>query len=299
MNKYRLGIALSGGGARGIAHLGVLDALHKHGIEPDIISGTSMGVIVGCFYAAGLEPKLILEEIKKERLSKFLSWSLPGDGFLDLDYMEELLSKHISSNDFSALKKPFFVSVSNLNSGKNEIISEGKLFEFVIASSTIPVIFKTQLINNQVYVDGGLLNNMPALAIRELCDKVIGVHVNHSGPREKVSGIKQIVERCLRLALESNIKDNKVACDVFIQPDKVTEFDTFDFRKADQIYRTGFDATEEMMPDILEKLERIDKSRNNESENENVSDKREPKSRETTRVGKLIKSISQAFRQHK
>lgn len=299
MSKYRLGIALSGGGARGIAHLGVLEALNKHGIEPDVISGTSMGAIIGCLYAAGLEPKFILEEIKKEKLSKFLSWSLPGDGFLDLDYMAELLSKHINSNDFSALKKPFFVSVSNLNSGKNEIISEGKLFEFVIASATIPVIFKTQVINNQVYVDGGLLNNMPVLAIRELCDKVIGVHVNHSGPRDKVSGIKQIVERCLRLALESNIKDNKLACDVFIQPDKVTEFDTFDFRKADQIYKTGFDSTQEMMPDILKDLELSDKSENNGVENKKVSDKQEPKSQESTRVGNLIKNITKAFRQHK
>jgi NTE family protein len=299
MSKYRLGIALSGGGARGIAHLGVLDALHKHGIEPDVIAGASIGAIVGCLYAAGLEPKFILEEIKKERLSKFLSWSLPGDGFLDLDYMEELLSKHISTDDFSVLKKPFFVSVTNLNSGKNEILSEGKLFDYVIASSTIPVVFKTRLINNQMYVDGGLLNNMPALAIRELCDKVIGVHVNHSGPREKVSGIKQIVERCLRLALESNIKDNKVACDVFIQPDKVTEFDTFDFRKADQIYQTGFDYTEEKIPDILKDLERSDKSRNTEVENEKASDKQEPKSRKGTRVGKLFRNITKAFRQQK
>ena len=299
MSKYKLGIALSGGGARGIAHLGVLDALKKHGIEPDVIAGTSIGAIVGCLYASGLEPMFILEEIKKERLSKFLSWSLPGDGFLDLDYMEELLSKHISSNDFSVLKKPFFVSVSNLNTGKNEIISEGKLFEFVIASATIPVIFKTRLINNQVYVDGGLLNNMPALAIRELCDKVIGVHVNHSGPRDKVSGIKQIVERCLRLALESNIKDNKVACDAFIQPDKVTEFDTFDFRKADQIYKTGFDYTDEMIPHILKDLELNDKRRYTGAESENVSDKHIPKRDEVTGVSKLIKSIAKAFRQQK
>lgn len=254
MSKYSLGIALSGGGARGIAHLGVLDALHKHGIEPNVVAGTSMGAIIGCFYAAGLAPKDILEEIKKEKLSKFLSWSLPGDGFLDLDYMEELLSKHISSNNFNALKKPFYVSVSNLNSGKNEIISEGKLFEYVIASATIPVVFKTKLINSQVYVDGGLLNNLPVLAIKSVCDKVIGVHVNHSGPREKVSGIKQIVERCLRLALQSNIKENVEASDVFIQPDDVKEFDTFDFRKADLIYQSGFDATEQMMPDIMQKL---------------------------------------------
>lgn len=254
MSKYKLGIVLSGGGARGIAHLGVLDSLHKHGIEPDVVSGASMGAIVGSFYAAGHEPKFILEEVKKEKLTKFLSWSLPGDGFLDLDYMEALLAKHISKDDFSALKKPFFVSVTNLNSGKNEIINQGLLFDYVIASSSIPVIFKPRMINDNTYVDGGILNNMPAVAIRDICEKIIGVNINHSGPLEKIHGMKEIVERCLRLAIESNIKENMSACDIIIQPEKMKGISTFDFRRADEIYQIGYDATEEMMPEIFSKL---------------------------------------------
>lgn len=254
VSKYKLGIALSGGGARGIAHLGVLDALLKHGVNPDVVAGASIGAIVGCLWTAGLEPKYILKEIKKESLSKFISWKLPGDGFFDLEYMEELLGKHVKRNDFSALKKPFFVSVSNLNSGKSEIISKGKLFEYVIASASIPIVFKPRVINKKTYVDGGLLNNLPVLAINKICRKVIGVHVNHSGPLEKVSGVKEIAERCLRLAVESNIHENIKASDVFIQPIGVKKFNTFDFRKADEIYQIGFDSTEEMMPAIMKKL---------------------------------------------
>lgn len=288
MNKYKLGIVLSGGGARGIAHLGVLDALQKHGIEPDLVAGTSIGAIVGSLYAAGLEPKFILEEIKKEKITKFLSWSLPGDGFLDLEYMEELLSKHIGENSFSALKKPLFISVSNLNTGKNEIISQGSLFEYVIASASIPIVFKPRIINGQTYVDGGLLNNMPVLAIRELCDRVIGVHVNHSGPLEKINGMKEIAERCLRLAIESNIKENMKACDIVIQPDKVKEFNTFDFRKADEIYQAGFDTTEAMMPEIIAKLGVADLGKTNPLDTGNRTDDID---KEIGVIKRILKSI--------
>ncbi|MBE0663557.1 MAG: patatin-like phospholipase family protein [Bacteroidales bacterium] len=254
MRKYKLGIVLSGGGARGIAHLGVLDALHKHGIEPEVVSGSSIGAIVGCFYAAGVEPSFILDEIKKEKLTRFFSWSFPLSGFLDLDYMQEWFAKHISEDNFRALKKPFFISVTNLNSGKNEIINEGPLFDFVIASSTIPLIFKPRIINNNTYVDGGILNNMPAIAIRDFCDTIIGVNINHSGPLEKIHGMKEIVERSLRLAIESNIKENMRVCDIMIQPEEMKGISTFEFRRADEIYQIGFDATEEMMPEIRNKL---------------------------------------------
>lgn len=254
MSKHKLGIVLSGGGARGIAHLGVLDALHKHGIEPDLIAGTSMGAIVGCLYSAGYKPGFILEEIKKERLSKFLSWKLPGDGFLDLEHMEDLLRKHIKKDDFSTLQKSFYVSVSNLHSGKNEVIGKGKLFEVVIASASIPIIFKPRIINGKMYADGGLQNNLPAIAVRDLCERLIGVNVNHSGPLEKINGLMEIAERCLRLAIEGSVKENLEVCDVTIQPDKVKYFNTFDFRKADEIYKTGFETTEAMMDEIREKL---------------------------------------------
>jgi NTE family protein len=254
MKKYKLGIVLSGGGARGIAHLGVLQALNENGIEPDAIAGTSMGAIVGCFYAAGRSPAFILEEIKKERITKFLSFSLPGDGFLDLEHIEELMKKHIGVNNFKSLKKPFFISVSNLNTGKYEIISQGRLFEYVIASASIPIIFKPQVINNNTYVDGGLLNNLPAQALRNDCEKLICVHVNHSGPLKKISGLKEIVERCLRLGIESNIIESIKAADVVIQPEKVKEYNTFDFRKSEEIYRAGYEATLEMMEEIKKKL---------------------------------------------
>ncbi len=245
--KSHIGIALSGGGARGIAHLGVLEAFQKHGIETDAIAGTSMGAIVGCFHAAGFEPRFILEEIKKEKLTKFLKWRLPGDGLLDLESVEVLLKQHIPQDDFSALKKSFFVSVANLNAGQYEIISNGPLFKVVLASASIPVLFKPQIINESIYVDGGLLHNLPARSLVGLVNYIVGVNASASGPMENITGIKHIAERCLHLGIENNMKDDLKVCNIVVSPPKLMSFNAFEFKKADEIFKIGFDEAEKMI----------------------------------------------------
>lgn len=252
---YKFGISLSGGGARGIVHLGVLEALHKYGIRPEIISGASMGALIGVLYAAGLEPLKILDLIKSNKMVKMFKWQLPSNGLVDIKNVSSLLENNIETDDFSALKMPFYCSVVNLNSGRSEIKNEGKLFQWVLASASIPVIFEPQIINGITYVDGGLLNNLPVDCIRDQCRILIGVHVNHNGPEEKIAGIKAIAERTFRLAMGQNVKDSLAKCDFVIDPPETRLFNTFDFKKADEIFRIGFDATEKR---ILEMFDSID-----------------------------------------
>lgn len=252
---YKFGIALSGGGARGIVHIGVLEALHKYGIRPEIISGASAGALVGAFYAAGMEPLEILELVKSNKLVKMFKWQLPSSGLIDIKKVVSLLENNIASDDFSSLKKPFYCSVVNLNSGHSEIKSEGKLFQWVLASASIPVIFEPQIIDGNTYVDGGLLNNLPVDCIRDQCRILIGVHVNHNGPEESISGIKAIAERTLRLAMGQNVRESLTKCDFIIDPPETRKYNTFDFKKADEIFRIGFEETERR---ILEMFESID-----------------------------------------
>jgi NTE family protein len=252
---YKFGIALSGGGARGIVHIGVLEALHKYGVKPEIISGTSMGALVGVFYAAGFEPLEILEMVKSSKIIKMIQWQLPSSGLIDLKKVATLLQNKIEIDDFSALKRPFFCSVVNLNSGQSEIKHSGKLFQWVLASASIPVIFEPQIIDGVTYVDGGLLNNLPVDGIRDQCRILIGVHVNHNGPEENISGIKAIAERTFRLAIGQNVRESLTRCDFVIDPPETRLFNTFDFKKADEIYKIGFEATEQR---ILEMFDSID-----------------------------------------
>ena len=137
---YKFGISLSGGGARGIVHIGVLEALQKHGIRPEIISGASAGALVGVFYAAGMEPLKILELVKSNKMVKLFKWQMPSNGLIDISKISSLLEQNIEYDDFSQLQKPFYCSVVNLNSGLSEIKSEGKLFQWVVASASIPII---------------------------------------------------------------------------------------------------------------------------------------------------------------
>lgn len=268
-NKVRFGIALSGGGARGIAHIGVLEALEKYGIKPQIISGTSMGAIVGVFYAAGYSPKEILEIVSSRRFHKLINWHMPFSGLIDMDKVMEVMKDKIEKDDFSALKIPFFCAVTNLNSGLFEIKSEGKLFQWVLASASIPVVFEPQIIDGQTYVDGGLLNNLPAASIRHKCQVLIGIHVNHNGPEEDVKGLMTVAERCFRLGIAQNVEESKKLCDFLIEPPQTREFTTFNFNKAREIYEVGFKETEKYILEAFDsiKLEKILELRKNFPQN--------------------------------
>jgi len=255
---FKFGIALSGGGARGILHIGVLEALHKYGIYPEIISGTSMGALVGVFYASGMEPQQILELVKSSKMHKMIKWKLPSSGLLDMKKVRILLESHIPEDSFAALKKPFYCTVSNLNSGLSETKNSGNLFHWVLASATIPVIFEPQIIDGSTYVDGGLFNNLPVECIRDQCRYLIGVHVNHNGPEENISGFKSIAERTFRLIFAKNVDESLALCDFVIDPPQTRLYNTFDFGKADEIFQIGYDETEKQ---ILELFGSIDLKR--------------------------------------
>ena len=252
---YKFGIALSGGGARGILHLGVLEALRKYGIEPEVVAGTSIGALVGVFYASGMEPLQILELIKSSKLHRMINWKVPTSGLLDLKRAMPILEKNIPDDDFSCLKKPFYCTVSNLNSGLTETKSAGKLFQWVLASASIPVIFEPQMIDGITYVDGGLFNNLPVDCIRDQCRFLIGVHVNRNDPEENITGFKAIAERTFRLIFAKNVHESLAVCDFVIDPPQTRLFNTFDFGKADEIFKIGFEETEQR---ILELAELVD-----------------------------------------
>lgn len=251
----RFGITLSGGGARGIAHIGVLDALEKYGIKPQVVSGTSMGAIVGAFYAAGYPPKKLLKVLMERKFHQMVNWHKPFSGLVDLKKVKDMLEDVIGKDDFSSLKMPFYCAVTNLNSGQVEVKSEGELFKWVVASASIPVVFEPQVIDGQTYVDGGLLNNLPAESIRDECQFLIGVHVNHNGPEEDVKGLKTVAERAFRLGIAQNVEKSKVLCDFFIEPPEARNFSTFAFNKAEEIYEVGYKETEMKLRKLFDDID--------------------------------------------
>jgi NTE family protein len=249
MNKpYQLGICLAGGGARGIAHIGALQALKEANIEPDCVSGSSMGAIVGTLYAAGLEPAAMLKIIKDSDLVKLFKFSLDG-GLTDNTYIKDLLQELLPEDDFAALQRPLFVCITNLSRGQYEMVHQGRLTEVVAASASIPILFAPRMIRGDEYVDGGLMNNLPIEPLQERCKHLIGINVTPIMPFPTDENLLEISYRTLDIVLWNTVVSRRLACDVLIEPD-TARFHLFELNKADEIYELGYQATKRKLEEI-------------------------------------------------
>lgn len=245
--EYNLGITLSGGSARGYAHIGVLKALSEHGIEPDIISGTSMGAVIGVLYAAGYTPSEIHKILTHKPVFRVLGFSWKREGALRMDKLKEVLKDNLREDNFSVLKKPFYLGVTNLNEGKKEYRNSGPLFDYIIASASAPIIFAPKVIDGINYADGGLLCNLPASAIREQCRFLLGVHVNYPGTVASIRGVTEMLERTVLLAINQNAKPEMDLCDHLIDPPEMQQYSLFDFKKAEELIEVGYKHTMEQI----------------------------------------------------
>ncbi|PRY97752.1 patatin-like phospholipase family protein [Marinilabilia salmonicolor] len=268
-NRYdhNIGIALSGGSARGFAHIGVLKALDENGMSPDIVSGTSMGSLIGVLYAAGYSPDQILEIVKKDKIYNLVSLRIGQNGFFELDAVKKILKDKIEKDDFSALKKPFYLSVANITDGKNEVKGEkGPLIDFVLASCSVPVIILPQVIDGVTYIDGGLFDNLPARSIKDKCQTLIGVHVNYNGPMKEIEGMKDIAQRAFSLGVEQNVVESRKLCDFMIEPEEMKEFTFFDFDRIDDLVEVGYKATLKLIKEELAPVLKKDKIEEQETQ---------------------------------
>jgi len=247
------GICLSGGGARGIAHIGVLKALEEENIYPAYVAGTSAGSIVGALYAAGISADKMLEIVENTNLFRIFKLKL-GLGLMDLSQLKNILAQYIQDDDFSKLKRKLYICVTNINQGKWEIKQSGKLFEAVEASCSIPLVFKPIKIGNQYYADGGMLNNMPSEPLRIVCDKIIGVSVVPVSRKTEINGFLEMVERSIDIVVNDNTDRRFDDCDVKLEIEGIDIFGMFEFGQAKAIYELGYDCAKSQMSKIKDVL---------------------------------------------
>uniref|UniRef100_UPI00404726E6 patatin-like phospholipase family protein n=1 Tax=Roseivirga sp. TaxID=1964215 RepID=UPI00404726E6 len=239
----KTGIALSGGGARGFAHLGVLQAMDEMGIEIDEISGTSAGSIAASFYASGYSPKEALDAIANTNLFKIIWPAFSLSGLISMSKSEEVFRKFFADDTFSKTKIPLRIIATNLNEGKKHEFSEGPLVKAMMASSCIPFIFDPVKIDEISYVDGGIVNNLPSESLRESCDIVIGVNVAPIVKEDDLGGPKKMIERISMVSINANVEKSMGNCDLIIEPKELRKYGTFDMKKAQEIYQIGYDTT--------------------------------------------------------
>jgi NTE family protein len=249
--QYKTGLVLSGGGARGFAHLGLIQALNDAGIYPDVISGTSAGALAGVLYADGHTPKEILKIMNSGSRLDFMRPTLPREGLLQIGGIIKILKANLHAKTFKELKIPLYVSATDLNNGKAEYFSEGDLLDPVIASASIPVLFQPVIINDINYVDGGVLDNLPLKPIENKCRFLIGSFVNPVGYMEKCNGLINIAERTFMLSMSKEINEKAKRFDLFVAPQELRNYKILDPEKAEELFDIGYKATKEKLNDAI------------------------------------------------
>lgn len=245
------GLVLGGGGARGIAHLGVAKALYEAGIKPSVISGVSAGSIAGAMLAANLEPLKIFEIIKSLGFFKFSKIIIPKTGLFALKGLEEMLKKEIPFENIEDLPVELWIAVSNISTGKVEYYNKGPLDKIVMASSSIPVIFEPVKMNGDLYVDGGLFDNLPVEPLKDKCDTLIAVSLTPNKGTVKLDNMFQIAMRTFHLSVEANTRNNRKFCDIIIEPDKLNRFDILQVKDAEKLFELGYEEAKKQIQKIL------------------------------------------------
>lgn len=246
--RREVGIVLSGGGALGFAHIGVLQALEDNGIKPQVVSGTSMGALVGAMYANGMSPQDIFEMVKVEQLNKlgsFLDISVRNTrkilGASSQDKLHDILLTYLPHNSFDSLQIPFYLCTTNLSDAKMVIKgSGGQLVEYLQGSSCIPGFFAPTVIDGKFYVDGGVYNNLPAQPIRNLCKVLIASDVNAAENRKEITTMGDVMSRSLSLLIYENTVEGRNMCDYVINIPVNGSYKTTDYGKFYEIYQMGY-----------------------------------------------------------
>ncbi len=238
----KIGLVLSGGGARGLMHLGVIKALNELGVQFSCISGTSAGSIIGALYAYGHSPEDILKQISTGYFKAVRpAWALSG--LMSLEGLKTELLRYIPENNFAALKIPLTTVATDLVKGQAKYFDEGELIPAVLASACVPAVFNPVTVNGVMYVDGGILDNLPVKPIQDKCDFIIASHCNPIDDHFDRMNIKAIIERSLLMAINGNTTVSKGMCNVLIEPPGISKFGGFDIGRAKEMFAIGYDFT--------------------------------------------------------
>ena len=210
---YKLGIALSGGGARGFAHVGALKAIEEVGLKPDVIAGVSAGSVVGVLYAAGVPLDEILPLFTSMKFTDFCSFSInKGEGVFSMTKFKNFIIKAAGVTRMEQLHTPTYIGVTDFDHGVPAEFHEGALGERMQASCSIPIVFKPVKIDGTYYVDGGVLRNLPAWIIRDKCEKLIGINCSPLTAFRYKKSFFEIAMRTYNLMAKANQLEDMKMC---------------------------------------------------------------------------------------
>ena len=243
LKKHNIGYALSGGGAKGFAHLGAIKALEERRLKPDIIAGTSAGALAGVFYADGFTPDEVVDLFENTKFKQFIEFTIPKSGLFKPTGLIDFLKRNLRAKTFDELQIPFTAVATDWKKGTYVAFSgNDNLAEAVVASCCVPLVFSPIKIDGRYYVDGGLLKNLPASVIREQCNVLFGVNVAMIMPPEDKNNLKYFAERTFTMMATSNTLADKKLCNVLIETKGLDKYWMFDLDHTKEIVQKGYES---------------------------------------------------------
>ncbi len=239
--RYRLGVALSGGGARGFAHAGALMAIEEAGLKPDIVAGVSAGSVVAILYAAGVKTLEIPHLFSKAGMSDFTTLSFGQGGILSAEKFKKFIMKVIGGyKRLEELPMPVYIGVTDFDRGVATEFHRGPIGDVMLASCSIPIVFRPVNIDGVNYVDGGVLRNHPAWIIRDKCDTLIGVNVSPLNQRANPSSLLDVAMRTYNLMAKANQSADMNLCDISVSTPEIAHYKVFNLKNINSVFTSGY-----------------------------------------------------------
>jgi len=255
INSKSVGLVLSGGGSKGLAHAGVLQFLEEQNIKPTQIAGSSAGSIVAALYSLGKSPKEILSFFQSIYFFHWKHFTFSKAGIIDSLSFKKYFTDVFGDANIGELKIPIHVTATDMVKGKIKIFDRNtSVVDAILASSAFPGIISPYVIDDNWYSDGGILNHFPTDILQGRCDSMIGVYVS---PIQKIeakdlSSIKAVTSRAFDLLTANTTMQKITLCDWVIEPEELSNYSTFETNKIKMeiIFNLGYEAAKKSFPDF-------------------------------------------------
>lgn len=250
MSRPKIGLALGSGGARGFAHVGVIKTLLDAGIPIDVIAGSSMGAMVGCFYAAGQDIERLYKLSKVFKRKYYLDFTIPKMGFIAGNRVKELIRIFTYGRSLEELDIPVSVVATELTTGDKVIFTSGPIADAVRASIAIPGIFVPEKYQGKLLVDGGVVDRVPVSVVEEMgADIVIGVDVSRVNRSSEITSIYDVIMQSIDILQMELAANREIASDIMMKP-PVEKYSSRTFTNIEEIIRAGEEEAEKHIPHI-------------------------------------------------
>lgn len=254
--RPQIGLALGGGFARGIAHIGALKVLEEEGIPIDYVSGTSVGAIIAAAYCSGVSAKELSEIALLVRFKHFARWTFSRYGFCNNDRIDGLMRRMMKVHTFEEMKIPLAVAATEFNTGNAAVFTSGQVIPAVRASCAYPGMFLPVEVNGKTYVDGMLAWLVPTTPLKAMgADRIIGLYLNASWVKMRAPRhLFDVIGQCFSIAQERMSDSWKRDADLVIEPNvDGFEYDCFD--RAKELLVVGEESMRKALPVIRKWLE--------------------------------------------